>query len=240
MHRPGVNEELAATSVMGTQLTGKVSGIRTDGVAGVWYGKSPGLDRATDALRHANLIGTDPRGGAVALAGDDPAAKSSTLPVRLRAGAGRAGHARRCTRATRRTCWTSGCTRRYLSRCTGLWSALKIITAVADGGRARRGVHPERITPAGRDGHAPAARPGCSARTWPSWSAPCTWCGCPWRSSTPAACGLNRIVRSGPGDRIGLVAAGKTYFDLREALAVLGLDEPDLERLRASGCSSSA
>ena len=110
VHRPGVNEELAATSVMGTQLTGKVSGIRTDGIAGVWYGKSPGLDRATDALRHANLIGTDPRGGAVALAGDDPAAKSSTLPCASER-PWPSWACPRCTRATRRTCWTSGCTR---------------------------------------------------------------------------------------------------------------------------------
>src|SRR5580658_2072960 len=85
-HQPGVNEELAATAVSGTQLLGRpgepggVGDARQDGVTGVWYGKAPGLDRATDALRHANMIGTAPAGGAVALVGDDPAAKSSTLP----------------------------------------------------------------------------------------------------------------------------------------------------------------
>jgi indolepyruvate ferredoxin oxidoreductase len=57
-----------------------VGDARYDGVTGVWHGKAPGLDRATDALRHANLIGTSPSGGAVALVGDDPAAKSSTVP----------------------------------------------------------------------------------------------------------------------------------------------------------------
>ena len=85
-HQPGVNEELAATAVSGTQLLGLpgqqggVGDAIYDGVTGVWYGKAPGLDRATDALRHANLIGASPTGGAVALVGDDPAAKSSTVP----------------------------------------------------------------------------------------------------------------------------------------------------------------
>ena len=79
-HQPGLNEELAATAVSGTQLIGQVGDATYDGVTGIWYGKAPGLDRATDALRHANLIGTTPGGGAVALVGDDPAAKSSTVP----------------------------------------------------------------------------------------------------------------------------------------------------------------
>ena len=78
--RPGVNEELAATSVQGTQLAAGSGDARVDGVTGFWYGKSPGLDRASDALRHANLMGTHPRGGAVAFVGDDPSAKSSTVP----------------------------------------------------------------------------------------------------------------------------------------------------------------
>ena len=79
--QPGLNEELAATAVAGTQLARQAGELRYAGVTGVWYGKTPGLDRASDALRHANLIGTDPQGGALALAGDDPAAKSSTFPA---------------------------------------------------------------------------------------------------------------------------------------------------------------
>ncbi len=78
--RPGVNEELAATAVQGTQLAASLPDARVSGVFGLWYGKSPGLDRATDALRHANLMGTHPQGGAIAAVGDDPGAKSSTVP----------------------------------------------------------------------------------------------------------------------------------------------------------------
>ncbi|HUR02380.1 MAG TPA: indolepyruvate ferredoxin oxidoreductase family protein, partial [Nonomuraea sp.] len=78
--QPALNEELAATAVAGTQLLGRLPGRRHDGVAAFWYGKSPGLDRAADAIRHGNLAGTAALGGAVAWIGDDPGSKSSTVP----------------------------------------------------------------------------------------------------------------------------------------------------------------
>ena len=78
--QPAVNEELAATAVMGSQLATTMDGFRHDGVVGIWYGKAPGLDRASDAIRHAVFAGTARHGGVVALVGDDPGAKSSTLP----------------------------------------------------------------------------------------------------------------------------------------------------------------
>ncbi len=77
---PGLNEELAATAVYGTQLAMGLPDPKYDGVVGVWYGKNPGLDRAMDAIRHANFAGTSPTGGVLALVGDDPSCKSSTLP----------------------------------------------------------------------------------------------------------------------------------------------------------------
>src|SRR5512137_563434 len=77
---PGVNEDLAATSVWGTQQVGMTPGAKYDGVFALWYGKGPGVDRCSDVFKHANAAGTSPHGGVLALAGDDHGAKSSTLP----------------------------------------------------------------------------------------------------------------------------------------------------------------
>jgi indolepyruvate ferredoxin oxidoreductase len=78
--KAGLNEELAATAVAGTQLLARAPGRRHEAVTGFWYGKNPGLDRAADAIRHSNVAGTAAMGGAVALIGDDPGSKSSTVP----------------------------------------------------------------------------------------------------------------------------------------------------------------
>ena len=130
--QPGLNEELAATAVVGTQLARQAGELRYAGVTGVWYGKTPGLDRASDALRHANLIGTDPQGGALALAGDDPAAKSSTFPGSSELALADLGLP---TFAPADAAEILGYGQHAveLSRASGLWAALKIATVVADG-----------------------------------------------------------------------------------------------------------
>jgi hypothetical protein len=93
VHRPAVNEELGADAVQGSQLASASPDKTCDGVIGIWYGKAPGLDRATDALRHGNLGGADANGGVLILVGDDSIAKSSTVPSSRgtphRTGAGR-------------------------------------------------------------------------------------------------------------------------------------------------------
>src|ERR1700757_4856748 len=132
VHRPGLNEELAATAVSGSQLAGHVGDARYDGVTGVWYGKAPGLDRATDALRHANLIGASPTGGAVALVGDDPAAKSSPVPCSSELALADLGLPTFYP-ADAAEVLLHGLHAVELSRASGLWSAIKVGTAVADG-----------------------------------------------------------------------------------------------------------
>jgi indolepyruvate ferredoxin oxidoreductase len=131
-HLPAVNEELAATAVMGSQLAPGRPDARFDGVVGVWYGKAPGMDRATDALRHAVFAGASPHGGALALVGDDPAAKSSTMPSSSDAALVDL-HMPILYPATIAECLELGLHGIAMSRTTGLWSALKIVTPVADG-----------------------------------------------------------------------------------------------------------
>ncbi len=77
---PGVNEDLGATAVFGSQIAGLFPGAKYDGALGIWYGKSPGVDRSGDAFKHANFAGVSRTGGVLAVAGDDATAKSWTLP----------------------------------------------------------------------------------------------------------------------------------------------------------------
>ena len=132
VHRPVLNEEHGATAVMGSQLAAGQPDCAYDGIVGFWYGKAPGLDRAGDALRHAVFTGTSRHGGAVAIVGDDPAAKSSTLPsssdatlVDLHMPILYPGDVKEVL--------TLGMHAVALSRITGAWTALKVVAAVADG-----------------------------------------------------------------------------------------------------------
>jgi indolepyruvate ferredoxin oxidoreductase len=139
VHRPALNEEIAATSVMGSQIAARVgdlaadsTGQHRDGIVGYWYGKAPGLDRATDALRHANLVGTHPNGGAVALVGDDPGAKSSTVPCASEMALADL-YIPILYPADSADILTFGVHAALMSRTSGLWTSLKISAHVADG-----------------------------------------------------------------------------------------------------------
>ncbi|WP_285493474.1 indolepyruvate ferredoxin oxidoreductase family protein [Actinomadura sp. NBRC 104425] len=228
VHRPGLNEELAATSVMGSQLAAGL-GLRTDGVAGFWYGKAPGLDRATDALRHANMAGADPNGGAVALVGDDPNAKSSTIPSASELALADLAIPVLFP-ADPQDILDFGRHAVELSRASGLWSALKVVSNVADAA-ATVTVNAEWTPPAMPDGayrHKPSGR--LLGQELAGLERGLHEVRLPLALEYIRASGLNRIVHRGDRDRIGIVTAGKAYLDVRQALRILGLDDAALAR----------
>ncbi|MFP5071162.1 indolepyruvate ferredoxin oxidoreductase family protein [Pseudonocardia nantongensis] len=230
--RPGLNEELAATAVAGTQLLDAVPGRRHDGVVGYWYGKNPGLDRAADAIRHGNLAGTARLGGAVAVIGDDPSCKSSTVPSS-------------CEPIAQSLCLPLlapgsvsevvefGLHAVALSRATGLWTGLKIIADVADASstvdlgaldpellgiphppttdRAQAGA---LVGPAAVDAeHDQLTRRLDLARQYARET------------------GLNRVTFDSRHPRLGILASGTGYATVLRALDDLGLGEGELDAL---------
>jgi indolepyruvate ferredoxin oxidoreductase len=129
--QPGVNEELAATAIGGSQLVSSRPNANVDGVVGIWYGKAPGLDRASDAIRHGNMQGADSRGGAILLVGDDPATKSSSLPSASELSLIDLGTPTLFP-GTVGEVVDYGLYAIALSRMTGLWTSLKVVVGVAD------------------------------------------------------------------------------------------------------------
>jgi len=127
---PGLNEELGATAVWGSQ---QVPGTqRPDGVIGVWYGKGPGVDRAGDALRHGNTYGANAKGGVLVMAGDDPGAKSSTVPCTSERTLASFGMPVLTPRNGTEVV-AFGLYGIALSRLSGCWVGVKVLADVADG-----------------------------------------------------------------------------------------------------------
>jgi indolepyruvate ferredoxin oxidoreductase len=227
----GLNEELAATACWGTQQTELLGEGRHDGVFALWYGKGPGVDRSGDVFRHANLAGTSPNGGVLALMGDDHTAESSTnahateflfvdtmSPIFNPAGVqelvdyGLYGYA--------------------LSRYAGVWSAMKCVkdniesTASVDVSLDRVQITlPEIEMPQGGlsirheiDQMGQEARLHEYKRT----------AAAAFIRANP----LNRIVYSGGANaRIGIITVGKSYLDVRQALDDIGIDEARANQL---------
>ncbi|MEV4458433.1 indolepyruvate ferredoxin oxidoreductase family protein [Microbispora sp. NPDC049633] len=231
--RPGLNEELAATAVAGTQLLAQVPGRRHEGVTGFWYGKNPGLDRAADAIRHGNVAGTAPLGGAVAWIGDDPGSKSSTVPSSCEPMCQSLSMPLLAPGSVAEVV-ELGLHAVALSRATGLWAGLKIVADVADASatvdlgslretirsgvpvpdRAERGAPPTLVGPASLDAeHDMLTRRLGLAREY------------------ARAHGLNRITHDAPGATTGVLASGASYAVVLRALADLGLDEAAMDHL---------
>src|SRR3982751_6821071 len=224
--QPGVNEELGATAVWGTQqLDLYPQSKRFDGVFGIWYGKGPGVDRCSDVFKHANLAGTAPHGGVIAIAGDDHIAKSSTaahqsdhifkacgLPVFFPSSA--------------QDILDMGLHAFALSRFAGVWSGMKTIQEIVESSSSVF-VDPDRVDivlpedfsmpEGGLHIRWPDAPLEQEARLFDhKWYAALAYI---------RANKLNHNVIEGPNDRFGLIASGKAYNDTRQALHDLGLDD---------------
>ncbi len=234
---PGLNEELAATAVYGSQLVQNLDGrarLKHDGVVGVWYGKNPGLDRAMDALRHANFAGTHPKGGALALVGDDPSCKSSTLPS-----AGEATlaslHVPTFFPGTLQEILDFGRHAIACSRASGLWSALKIVTNVADAAGTAQ-VWPDRVVPLTPRveylGKPYVHQPNGHLLAPQSLELEKTLFGPRLELARQYAQlnHLNPITLPTRDAWLGIVASGKVYYELLQALRDLGLDQDAMDR----------
>ncbi|MGE0830476.1 MAG: indolepyruvate ferredoxin oxidoreductase family protein, partial [Hyphomonadaceae bacterium] len=222
--QPGVNEDLAATSVWGSQQIGLTPNPNVDGVFGVWYGKGPGVDRAMDVFKHANSAGTSPTGGVLALLGDDHGCQSSTL----------AHQSEQVIAAAMMPILNPASVQEYidfgiygfaLSRYTGCWVGFKAVTEIVESS-ASVSVHPGRlsfVTPT--DFEMP---PGGLGIRWPDrpldqearLHGPKMAAIAAFARANP----IDRTVWDSPDARIGILTTGKAYQDTLQALEDLGIN----------------
>jgi indolepyruvate ferredoxin oxidoreductase len=231
--QPGVNEELAATAIWGTQMLGFAPPAtnRFDGVFGIWYGKGPGVDRCSDVFKHGNMAGTTPWGGVIAVAGDDHVAKSSTaahqsdhifkacgLPVFFPANV--------------QEILDLGVHAFAMSRFSGVWAGMKTIQEIVESS-ATAMIDPERVRIViPEDFQVP---PGGVHIRWPDTALEqeARLMDYKWYAALAyiRANRINHNVIEGPNDRFGIIASGKAYNDTRQALLDLGLDDEACRRL---------
>ncbi len=231
--QPGVNEELAATALWGTQQLGfsPAGTNKFDGVFGIWYGKGPGVDRCSDVFKHANMAGTTPWGGVIAVAGDDHVAKSSTaahqsdhifkacgLPVFFPADV--------------QEILDLGIHAFAMSRFSGVWAGMKTIQEIVESS-ATAMIDPERVQI--RIPTDFAMPPGGVHIRWPDHALEqeARLFDTKWYAALAyiRANRLNYNVIEGPNDRFGIIASGKAYNDTRQALIDLGLDDATCRQL---------
>ena len=230
--QPGVNEELGATAVWGTQqLDLYPQSKKFDGVFGIWYGKGPGVDRCSDVFKHANMAGTAKHGGVIAIAGDDHISKSSTAPHQ-------SDHIFKACGlpvffpSSVQEILDMGLHAFAMSRFSGVWSGMKTIQEVVESSSSVS-VDPDRVKiimpedferpPGGLHIRWPDAPLEQEARLMDyKWYAALAYV---------RANKLNYNVISGPNDRFGLISSGKAFNDTRQALNDLGLDEDTCHQL---------
>ncbi len=230
--QPGVNEELAATALWGTQQLGFAppGSQKLDGVFGIWYGKGPGVDRCSDVFKHANMAGTTAWGGVLAVAGDDHIAKSSTA-------AHQSDHIFKACGlpvffpASVQEVLDLGVHAIALSRFAGVWSGMKTIQEVVESS-ATADINADRVKIVVPDFEMP---PGGVHIRWPdaALDQEARLFDYKWYAALAyiRANRLNHNVIEGSNDRYGIMASGKAYNDTRQALVDLGLDTDTCQRL---------
>jgi indolepyruvate ferredoxin oxidoreductase len=230
----GVNEDLAATAIYGSQLANTLPDPKYDGVLGMWYGKGPGVDRSGDAFRHANIAGVGRNGGVLAVAGDDPSAKSSTVPSASEFALLDAQMPILYPSSVQEVL-EYGLYGFAMSRASGAWVSLKIVTNVADA-YSTVTIRPDlRIV---RPNLELDGRPWAHTQN-PVLVAPGSitserelgeermWAAREFLAVNP----LNTVVTDPADAWLGIVSAGKAYRDLRDAMQALGLDDHALAAL---------
>ncbi|RAL34467.1 indolepyruvate ferredoxin oxidoreductase, partial [Rhodococcus sp. AQ5-07] len=231
---PGFNEELAATAVWGSQTDLPAGTATHDGVTGVWYGKGPGVDRATDTIRHANMYGVNPKGGVVLLVGDDPASKSSTVPAVSERSLAAMGVPVLFPRNAEEII-TMGMHAVALSRVSGCVVALKIVADVADGAWTIDGsiADFDIVVPEVQfEGKPFVYKQRQMAAPPDSVIAEADLYGPRWDlvHAYGTANNLDVIEVNPSGAKIGIAATGTTFDSVRQALADLGVDDAALHR----------
>ena len=231
--QPGVNEELAATALWGTQQLGfSPQGTnKFDGVFGIWYGKGPGVDRCSDVFKHANMAGTTEFGGVIAVAGDDHISKSSTA-------AHQSDHIfKACGTpvffpANVQEILDLGIHAFAMSRFSGVWLGMKTIQEIVESS-ATAMIDPERVDIViPTDFEMP---PGGLHIRWPDHALEqeARLMHYKWYAALAyiRANRLNYNVIEGAHDRFGIMASGKAFNDTRQALIDLGLDDATCRQL---------
>jgi len=233
--QPGVNEDLAATAVAGTQQFDQVPGARYDGVFAAWYGKGPGVDRSGDAFKHGNYAGAHAKGGVVVFYGDDHAGKSSTV----------AFQSEQAVAASAIPCLYPsdvgelveyGLLAFALSRHSGSWVAVKCVnevveqTATVDLDLEIFAAVLPTMPDAPPEGFHAAVRPFNPLRDEQIVVEHRLALIAPFVRANR----IDRTVFRSPAPRLGVVSTGKSFGDVRQALRLLGMTD---EKAAASGLS---
>ncbi len=227
--QPGVNEDLAATAIFGSQIFQVLGPGNVDGVLGIWYGKGPGVDRSGDILRHANLSGSPGLCAALVLAGDDHACKSSSIPHQSDFSLFNVGIPILYPGNTQEIL-DYGHYAIALSRFSGAWAALKLVTNICDGGGTIQ-VGPGRHRFQTPSGYVKTTDARLTPPLTNALEAETNGRRLAAVLEFARLNSINHAIGAEQGAWLGLATAGKSYYDLMQALHDLGIGPDELQRL---------